>query len=49
VHYEAALTVYTREAHLTDWASTQNHLANAYQNRSLGERADRQSGFTRRR
>jgi CHAT domain-containing protein len=33
VHYQAALTVYTREAMPTNWATTQNNLANVYQSR----------------
>jgi hypothetical protein len=37
---DAALTVRTCEAFPTDWASTQNNLANAYTDRIRGERAD---------
>ncbi len=39
-HYDAALTVYTREAFPEHWAMTQNNLANAYRERIRGERAD---------
>ena len=38
--YEAALSVYTREAFLADWAMTQNNLGLAYRNRIRGERAE---------
>ncbi len=35
--YQAALTVYTREAFPADWAMTQNNLAVAYRNRIKGD------------
>ncbi|WP_353121581.1 tetratricopeptide repeat protein, partial [Planktothrix agardhii] len=38
--YEAALEVITRTAFPQDWATTQNNLANAYNNRIRGERAE---------
>jgi tetratricopeptide (TPR) repeat protein len=38
--YEVALTVFTREALPTDWAMTQNNLANAYRERIKGDKAE---------
>jgi Tetratricopeptide repeat len=38
--YQAALSVYTRDAFPENWAMTQNNLANAYLNRINGSRAD---------
>ena len=38
--YEAALTVWTREALPREWASTQNNLGFAYASRIRGDRAD---------
>jgi tetratricopeptide (TPR) repeat protein len=38
--YEAALTVWTREALPQDWAATQNNLAAAYSDRIKGSKAD---------
>ena len=41
-HFEAALTVLTRETCPSNGRTTQNNLANAYDNRVRGERADNQ-------
>ena len=38
--YEAALTVFTREAFPQHWAAAQNNLAAAYRNRIEGSKAD---------
>jgi tetratricopeptide (TPR) repeat protein len=38
--YQAALSVYTRDAFPENWAMTQNNLANAYLNRINGSRTD---------
>jgi CHAT domain-containing protein len=37
--YEQALQILTRDSFPTQWATTQNNLANAYKNRIKGERA----------
>ena len=41
-HFEATLTVWTREASPEDWARSHNNAAVAYMNRIRGERADNQ-------
>jgi tetratricopeptide (TPR) repeat protein len=38
--YQAALTVYTRQAFPYEWAATQNNLGEAYRNRIKGDRVD---------
>src|SRR5438067_801497 len=38
--YEAALTIWTRQAGPRDWAMTQHNLAIAYRTRIRGDRAD---------
>ncbi|TAG19357.1 MAG: tetratricopeptide repeat protein, partial [Oscillatoriales cyanobacterium] len=38
--YNAALTIYTRDAFPEDWAMMQNNLAIAYRNRIRGEKAE---------
>jgi len=40
VAYQAALTVYTKEAHPVDWATTQNNLASAWWELPTGDKAE---------
>ena len=38
--YESALTVYSKDAHPTEWAATQSNLANAWRNLPTGDRGE---------